>query len=87
MIIGWFVAGVPRRERGMSIADLLAPPFDAIRCDDPRLQVSLPALAAFGPASVAQTAASTDPATRQVLAGAANWLRSSVSDTARHWMT
>jgi hypothetical protein len=66
----------------MSIADLLAPPFDAIRCDDPRLQVSLPALAAFGPASVAQTAASTDPATRQVLAGAANWLRSSVSDTA-----
>jgi hypothetical protein len=66
----------------MSIAELRSPPFDVIRCNDPRLQVSLPAFVAFGSASVAQTAASADPVTRQVLADAADWLRRWVRATA-----
>jgi hypothetical protein len=66
----------------LSIADLGSPPFDVIRCNDPRLQVARPALVTFGSATVAQTAASADPATRQVLADAADWLRSWVRDSA-----
>ncbi len=45
----------------MPIAVLQSPPFDVIRCDDPRLRVACPAVAALGSATLAEMALSVDP--------------------------
>ena len=51
-----------------------SPPFDVIRCDDPRLRVACPAVAALGAGTLAEMALSADPATTQVLVDAAEHL-------------
>ena len=58
----------------MSVVEFQAAPFDVIRCDDPRLRVSRPAVAAVGAAVVAEIAGSVDPAVRRVLNDAGDWL-------------
>ncbi len=58
----------------MPIAVLQSPPFDVIRCDDPRLRVACPAVAVLGSAALAEMALSVDPATVQVLGDAAGYL-------------
>ncbi len=63
-----------RKGRGMPIAVLRSPPFDVIRCDDPRLRVACPAVAALGAGTLAEMALIADPATTQVLVDAAEYL-------------
>ncbi len=66
----------------MPIAVLQSPPFDVIRCDDPRFRVARPAVAALGSATLAEMALSVDPATLQVLGDAAEYLSSWARRTA-----
>jgi hypothetical protein len=58
----------------MPIAILRSPPFDLIRCDDPRLRVACPAVAALGADTLAEMALNADPATEHVLVDAAEYL-------------
>lgn len=55
----------------MATRDMRTPPFDLIRCDDPRLQVAYPTVAASGPQTLAQLVLNTDPDTVHVLRTAA----------------
>ncbi len=66
----------------MPIAALQSPPFDVIRCDDPRLRVACPAVGALGSATLAEMALSADPATVQALGDAAEYLESWAHRTA-----
>src|SRR6266540_604476 len=66
----------------MPVAVLQSPPFDVIRCDDPRLRVACPAVAALGSATLVEMASSADPATVQVLGDAAEYLCSWAQRTA-----
>ncbi len=67
----------------MPITSLPSPPFDLIRCDDPRLRSICPTLAAFGPSTVAQLALTGDPQAARTLNTAEAQLRSWAARTAR----
>jgi len=67
----------------MSISPLQSPPFDVVRCDDPRLRLRCPAVADLGGArTVAEAATTGTPAIRDAVREAETQLRAWAAQTA-----